>query len=288
MSDKILLHVYYGEGVILHGPNGVSLDQFNCVERWVTRPGEKSCTALQNWLMRGFQLNTATHKLNIMAMVSRVNEGYFWELIPINSTSTWKRYVQFALDRGQPLTLFVQTEVVQYEEEERAEASEEGRESEEPQGVDDGANEEGDAIVGMQTCLSGVADEGELFPEIVEEMELESHETEDLGDEDSSDEENEPSCTPLPIPAEWTNMNTESLVVDDRQNAPWEFHDNVVSQGAIYASKEAVKDAVKRWSFSIRRSFVVHRATSKLYEVRCPRSECPFCVHASEGKWTKQ
>jgi hypothetical protein len=94
--------------------------------------------------------------------------------------------------------------------------------------------------VRTQTCLSGVADEGELFPEIVEQMELESLETEDLDDEDSSDEENEPSFTPLPIPAEWTNVNSESLVVD-RQNAPWEFHDNVVSQGAIYASKEAVK-----------------------------------------------
>ena len=77
MSDKILLHVYYGEGEILHDPNGVSLDQFNCVERWVARPGDKSCTALHNWLMRGFQLNAATQKLNIMAMVSRVHEGCF-------------------------------------------------------------------------------------------------------------------------------------------------------------------------------------------------------------------
>ena len=180
------------------------------------------------------------------------------------------------------MTLFVQTEVVQHEEDGRAEAIEEGRESEERRGADDGAN------VGMQTCLSGVADEGELFPEIVEEMELESLETEDLGDEDSSDEENAPSCTPLPIPAEWTNVNSEILVVDDRQNAPWEFHDNVVSQGAIYASKDVVKDAVKRWSLSIRRSFIVHRATTKLYEVSCPRSGCPFRVHATEGKWTKQ
>jgi hypothetical protein len=73
MSDKILLHVYYGEGQILHGPNGVSVDQFNCIERWVGRPREKSYTALHNWLMRGFQLNAATHKLNVMAVVSRVN-----------------------------------------------------------------------------------------------------------------------------------------------------------------------------------------------------------------------
>ena len=59
---------------------------------------------------------------------------------------------------------------------------------------------------------------------------------------------------------------------------------NVVTQGAIYATK----DAVKLWSFSIRRSFVVVRANNTVYEVKCQNSDCPFRVRASEGKWTKQ
>ena len=136
MSEKTLLHVYYGEGEILHCPEGVSLNQFNCVERWVGSPGEKSFTALQKWLMRGFDLNVATHKLNVMAQVSRVSVGYFWELMPINSTSVWKKYVKFAMERGQPLILFVQTEVVEHEEDGRGGACEGG-------GLDRDENEEG-------------------------------------------------------------------------------------------------------------------------------------------------
>jgi hypothetical protein len=46
MSEKILLHLYYGEGEILHLLEGVSLHEFNCMERLVTRPGEKTLTTL--------------------------------------------------------------------------------------------------------------------------------------------------------------------------------------------------------------------------------------------------
>jgi hypothetical protein len=50
----------------------------------------------------------------------------------------------------------------------------------------------------------------------------------------------------VPIPTEWNNMNSDDLVSLGRYNVPWELHDDVVSQGAIYPSKEAVKDAVKQ------------------------------------------
>jgi hypothetical protein len=32
----------------------------------------------------------------------------------------------------------------------------------------------------------------------------------------------------------------------------------------------------------------VERASNKVYEVKCPRTDCPFHVYASEGKWSKQ
>jgi hypothetical protein len=33
ISEKLLLHVSYGEGEILYGPEGVDFDHFNSVER---------------------------------------------------------------------------------------------------------------------------------------------------------------------------------------------------------------------------------------------------------------
>jgi len=238
MSEKTLLHVYYGEGQIMHGSEGVSLEQYNCVERWVTRPGDKSFAALHKWLVRGFDLNAVTSKVDVMALASRASVGYFWELVPIRSTDAWRKYVQFASERGQPLILFVQTEAVQAE-------VDGGEWGSEPGGMDGGEDEEGDVTVHMHEGPSGQAEEGELLPVIVEQIELEDHETEDLPDEDSSDEEIDVSGSAVPVPAEWNNWNSEEFVARERYNVPWELHENVVSQGAIYASKDALRDAVK-------------------------------------------
>ena len=50
MSDnKCVIEVYYGEGEILHGPNGVDLSNFNAIQRAVSNPGKKSFNALYKW-----------------------------------------------------------------------------------------------------------------------------------------------------------------------------------------------------------------------------------------------
>jgi hypothetical protein len=103
------MHMYYGDGEILHGSKGVNLHRFNCVGRWVTRSEEKTLIALHNRLMQGFQLNATTHKLKVQALVSRASVGYFGELIPINSVWCRKMYVYFAMEREHPLILLAHT-----------------------------------------------------------------------------------------------------------------------------------------------------------------------------------
>jgi hypothetical protein len=61
-----------------------------------------------------------------------------------------------------------------------------------------------------------------------------------------------------------------------------------VSLGVIHPSKEEVKDVVKQWYVSINRSFVVKGVSNKAYKVKCLRTDCPFRVRASKGKWSKQ
>jgi hypothetical protein len=54
-------------------------------------------------------------------------------------------------------------------------------------------------------------------------------ETQGLVDEGSSNEEIDASCTPMPIPAEWDNVNLHELVAHRGYNLLSELHENVVS-----------------------------------------------------------
>ena len=47
-----------------------------------------------------------------------------------------------------------------------------------------------------------------------------------------------------------------------------------------------MKEAIKRWStLTLERQFKVVKSSPRTYDVRCVRSECPFRVYASMGKW---
>ncbi|TVU28899.1 hypothetical protein EJB05_20437, partial [Eragrostis curvula] len=84
---------------IVHGVEGADLSGFSSVYRGITRPNERTITGVHNWLMRLFQLDTDQHGLNLMGMVSRAREGFYWELVPLNATSTWRKYVDKAVER---------------------------------------------------------------------------------------------------------------------------------------------------------------------------------------------
>jgi len=45
---------------------------------------------------------------------------------------------------------------------------------------------------------------------------------------------------------------------------------------ARYVDIEALKDAVKLWSFSLRRPFKVLKSESKEYDVKCMNDDCPW------------
>ena len=82
-------------------------------------------------------------------------------------------------------------------------------------------------------------------------------------------------------------MDFANLAVTEGYSVPWEYHNNEVIKGALYKDKDAVRDAVKYWSLSMKRSFVVARSSRKVYDVKCVVTGCPFRVHAYEEKWSK-
>ena len=71
-DNKIVIEVYYGEGEILHGPNGVDLSSFNAIQKAVSNLEHKSLNGLYKWLIRIFDIDEVVQKLNVPALVSRV------------------------------------------------------------------------------------------------------------------------------------------------------------------------------------------------------------------------
>ena len=84
----------------------------------------------------------------------------------------------------------------------------------------------------------GEADEGELIPEIVEQMDRDDREFIEGLEDDLDDEGNDP------IPAQWKNFDFTNLVVSEAESVPWEFRTDEVCVGATYPTGEALKDAV--------------------------------------------
>ena len=214
----------------------------------------------------------------------------------MNGTTVWRKYIEKALQRGWPLMLLAQAypkEVHQMNEggvsriHEMVENEEQDAEVEVNTGTVEQPGEAGDAedenveVNTGNVDPVGEADEGERIPQLVNQMRMDDMEYENLSNSDSSDEEGGE-----PIPGEWNQMNFSNLVVNEGYSVPWDYHENEVMEGAVYKNKDAVRDAVKYWSLSVKRSFVVARSTKKVYDVKCVSSSCPFRVHAYEEKWS--
>ena len=119
-----------------------------------------------------------------------------------------------------------------------------------------------------------MADKGERFPSIVQQMENKNIEAAGMEEYlDSSDEE-------YPVPAEWSNPGFGNPVAFDGRQQECEYRDNEVVKGAKYPGSDAVKEAVKRWALSLGNEFRVARSSMSVYDVVCVKEGCPWRVHA--------
>ena len=81
-------------------------------------------------------------------------------------------------------------------------------------------------------------------------------------------------------------MIFSKLRVNEGEAVSWEYRQNEVCIGSVYANSDNMKKAIKRWSIlSLQRQFKVFKSSPTAYDVRCVRSECSFRVYASKGKW---
>ena len=57
MSDKLYFQIFYGQGEICYGPNGVDLSGFKSVTKDIARASERTFRGVYNRLLRGFKLD---------------------------------------------------------------------------------------------------------------------------------------------------------------------------------------------------------------------------------------
>src|SRR6266508_4094490 len=170
----------------------------------------------------------------------------------LRNTADWKMYIEAAFERGWPLAMLVQS----HEKPQVAAAAEENEGTrsaqmeEQAEGNED--EEQNEEVHVTKIEPQGQADEGERIPIIVEQMHNEEEEAEQLQQGgDSSDEEGEQ------VPAEWMEQGFGNQIVQDARCPEWEYRENEVVQGSKYPTIDAVKEAVKLWSISLRKEFRV-------------------------------
>jgi hypothetical protein len=74
-SEKGIFSIYYGEGNMIYGPNGVDLSEFNCAVRRITRPHERTFESLCNWLMSGLRINQEIHTVSVQCVINRTTHA---------------------------------------------------------------------------------------------------------------------------------------------------------------------------------------------------------------------
>ena len=275
MSTKIQFTILFGEGTLEYGPMGVVANGFKKSTKYVENPGSKSFADIFNWLARGVRVDLSTHHLMVQTFVNWSNEAVFWELMTIENTEQWQSYVQNGLQRGWPLVLLARcfpnnqanVEAVQ----DVAVHNDEDVHNEAPNVEDDTQNQNIEA--------EGVADEGEIMPSIVQQMENETMEAAAVANCDDLSDEDEQFVRPT----EWRNPGFGTHEAYDAKHQEFEYRENEVVVGAKYNTSAAMKDAVKRWAVSMGKEFRVAKSSPSDYDVVCLKADCPWRVHAHKG-----
>jgi len=287
MEGKIQFEVFCGPGQVAYGPYGVDLSAFRSVKPRIDRPGQRSLRSICKYLERAFGVDTERHILTIQALVSRSTEQVIWELMPIRNDSEWHSYVCATHERGLPHAILVQVyqkPQINFSNVQTEEVTATSNEAQMMRHVEEVIGHETQTEQPTETERAtepeGIADEGERFLNIVEQMDREDEEAEHMHEQAETDEVEEEQ-----VPQEWDRPGFGDPVIHDGRREECFYRANEVIQGAKYPNKEAVKEAVKLWAISLRREFRVVKCNKDTYDVKYAQPNCPWRVHAHKGLW---
>jgi hypothetical protein len=202
-SEKGIFSIYYGEGNMIYGLNGVDLSEFNCAVRGITRPHERAFESLCNWLMSGLRINQEIHSVSVQCVINRTTHALIWELMPLSSNDDWLSYLQNTSHWQWPLVLLVSMYQKFLINIEAAVGDEDVDEEVEEPNIEPGGT-------ATPQC---VADEGENIPRIVEQLRDEDREFDEAMNADSSHDDED-------VPEEWVGSDFSHLSIDEGPSLP--------------------------------------------------------------------
>ncbi|WVZ86644.1 hypothetical protein U9M48_033395 [Paspalum notatum var. saurae] len=222
--------------------------------------------------MKCFKLDADECELHISAVTTRTSSPVYWELVPIDNTTFWKRFVDVSSRRGLPLVLFVQAYEKVIVEAQTTHVYDEATIVE--QVVENNVNEvneigDDDQAEGNQPVREprGEVDEGEHIPGLVEQMRREDTEGDVRGDEDSDNDDDRP----VQVPSQWNNYDHSQLLVNEGETSAMGVR---TERGRAKMGGQKLEERVR-----------VVKSSPQVYDVKCIRDDCPFRVHAYMGKY---
>src|ERR1041385_3057572 len=94
-------------------------------------------------------------------------------------------------------------------------------------------------------------DEDGLAVDLDSDEDAAEHDDEEDDEEDDDDENDED----VPIPDSWNLDMSTVMTVNDGHESSWEYHMNNVEIGSQYSTKQALREAVTKWTLTTQRIY---------------------------------
>ena len=99
----------------------------------------------------------------------------------------------------------------------------------------------------------------------VEEFQREGEEQHNaMNDDSSDDDDDDDDDEDYHVPHNWSGYDFAKLSVNEGEAVPWEYKQNEVCIGSVYANSDNMKEAIKCWStLSLQRLFKVVKSSPR-------------------------
>ena len=102
------LTVYYGNGEVRRGPIGVDLSQFGVMSVPLENPERANIRDLKKWFVRMFSMDPNIYSVIVRCLFCKSVEPLIWDLLTIERSKQWTRWVDWCRRSNAPLTILVQ------------------------------------------------------------------------------------------------------------------------------------------------------------------------------------
>src|SRR5438132_3684147 len=108
MSNFTIFKVFYGNGEVRHGPNGVNLSSFHVASLNVENPEEFRMKQIRRYLTRWFQLDKERYSVRVELLHTKPSSQTIWELAHVRTTTGWLNWLRWCRHHGTKFVMLMQ------------------------------------------------------------------------------------------------------------------------------------------------------------------------------------